>query len=142
VTDLDYAANRYYASFWARFTSPDPSWASVDLRTPQSWNRYTYALGDPIAGNDPSGLDDDDYGNEDGCPDGGVCFSGGGGGGGGGGGADGGGDGTSVTSTFQSSCEDGYAPDGSGGCDPSIWGSNGGAGQQILARRSRASVAF
>jgi len=81
LTNLDYAMNRYYSSTWGRFMTPDPSYASMDLRIPQSWNRYMYALGDPIAGSDPTGLDDVD--DNDGCPDGAICFSGGGGGGGG-----------------------------------------------------------
>jgi RHS repeat-associated protein len=68
LTGLDYAMNRYYASFWARFMTPDPSNASMDVRTPLSLNRYMYTLGDPVAGSDPSGLiecagDDGDVGN-------------------------------------------------------------------------------
>jgi RHS repeat-associated protein len=81
LTGLDYAMNRYYSSAWGRFMTPDPTWRSASLSNPQSWNRYMYALGDPIAGSDPTGLDDVD--DNDGCPDGAICFSGGGGGGGG-----------------------------------------------------------
>ena len=44
-------------SVWGRFTSPDPSWASVNAANPQSWNRYSYMVNDPINGYDPSGLD-------------------------------------------------------------------------------------
>jgi len=57
LTGLDYAMNRYYSSSWGRFVTPDPSPSSIDLRTPQSWNRYAYAVEDPVNGNDPSGLD-------------------------------------------------------------------------------------
>jgi len=30
----------------------------VRPNSPSSWNRYAYALGDPINGNDPQGLED------------------------------------------------------------------------------------
>jgi RHS repeat-associated protein len=56
ATGLDYAVNRYYASIIGRFLSTDPSWASVALGDPQTWNRYVYALNDPVNGNDPDGL--------------------------------------------------------------------------------------
>ena len=60
VTGLDYANQRYYSSNLGRFTSPDPSQASNQAallpQNPQSWNRYTYALGDPINSFDPKGL--------------------------------------------------------------------------------------
>jgi RHS repeat-associated protein len=56
VTGLNYAMNRYYSSQWGRFLSPDPSGASITPGNPQSWNRYTYAGGDPANGTDPSGL--------------------------------------------------------------------------------------
>jgi RHS repeat-associated protein len=56
LTGLDYAMNRYYSSQWGRFLSPDPYSASASPGTPQSWNRYSYVVGDPLNGNDPSGL--------------------------------------------------------------------------------------
>ena len=56
VTGLDYAMNRYYASTWGRFTSPDPSGNSIDPASPQSWNRYPYVGGDPVNSNDGTGL--------------------------------------------------------------------------------------
>ncbi len=97
LTGLDYATNRYYASFWGRFVTPDPSPSSIDLRIPQSWNWYMYTLGDPVAGNDPTGLDDAAGGGDEyGCPDGVSCFLGGSGGGAG----DGTG-GASVTTSFS-----------------------------------------
>ena len=40
VTGLDYAMNRYYASQWGRFLSPDPYIKSVELGDPGTWNRY------------------------------------------------------------------------------------------------------
>ena len=56
-TGLDYADQRFYASTYGRFNTPDPSGGSVNPGNPQSWNRYSYTLGDPINGTDPSGLD-------------------------------------------------------------------------------------
>lgn len=64
VSGLDYAMNRYCFSPWGRFITPDPSDNNIELRSPQSWNRYMYTLGDPIAGSDPTGLDDGDNDNE------------------------------------------------------------------------------
>jgi len=57
LTGLDYAMNRYYSSQWGRFLSPDRYHGSTNLRNPQSWNWYSYVVGDPINGNDPFGLD-------------------------------------------------------------------------------------
>jgi RHS repeat-associated protein len=56
VTGLDYAVNRYYASQWGRFLSPDSYAGSVSAGNPQSWNRYAYVGGDPTHSVDPSGL--------------------------------------------------------------------------------------
>jgi RHS repeat-associated protein len=56
VTGLDYAVNRYYASIWGRFTSPDPKRRSMRLADPGSLNRYAYALDDPVNKNDRTGL--------------------------------------------------------------------------------------
>ncbi len=36
--------------------SPDPFAGRVNLRNPQSWNRYSYAGNDPVNANDASGL--------------------------------------------------------------------------------------
>jgi RHS repeat-associated protein len=56
ATGFDYATNRYYASQWGRFLSPDPSGASMSPGNPQSWNRYVYVSGDPVNHADPTGL--------------------------------------------------------------------------------------
>lgn len=53
---LDYARARYYASGGGRFTSPDPFMGSARLGSPQSWNRYSYVLNNPLAYTDPLGL--------------------------------------------------------------------------------------
>ncbi len=56
ATGLDYANNRYYSNAYGRFMTPDPSRKSADRRNPQSWNRYSYVLNDPVNANDPTGL--------------------------------------------------------------------------------------
>jgi RHS repeat-associated protein len=43
---LDYFGARYYGSALGRFTSPDT--APPDLSNPQSWNRYSYSLNNPL----------------------------------------------------------------------------------------------
>jgi RHS repeat-associated protein len=56
----DYADQRYYNATYGRFWTADPYEAnnggSADLKNPQSWNRYAYAIGDPINFTDPHGL--------------------------------------------------------------------------------------
>jgi RHS repeat-associated protein len=52
--DLDYMHARYFSAHLGRFQSvdpigPAPSW-------PQSWNRYSYVLGNPVKYYDPEGL--------------------------------------------------------------------------------------
>jgi len=49
--------NRYYSSAIGRFLSPDPYRASGGPASPQSWNRYTYVLNDPVNHRDPAGLE-------------------------------------------------------------------------------------
>jgi RHS repeat-associated protein len=69
-TGLDYADQRYYASTYGRFNTPDPYMAAAkganDPTTPGSWNRYAYVQGDPINGHDSRGLyideEEDDVG--------------------------------------------------------------------------------
>lgn len=57
ASGLDYADQRYFANNFGRFMSPDPYWGSASASAPLSWNRYSYVFGDPINGNDPTGLD-------------------------------------------------------------------------------------
>jgi len=56
-TGLDYFGARYFASTQGRFTSPDPLMASAYVKNPQSWNRYSYALNNPLKYLDPDGMD-------------------------------------------------------------------------------------
>jgi RHS repeat-associated protein len=55
-TQLDYAQARYYSPAIARFTSFDPLLSSAKPAEPQSWNRYTYTVNNPLVYTDPSGL--------------------------------------------------------------------------------------
>lgn len=45
---------RYYTPWAATFLSPDPA-DSTDPARPQSWNKYAYALGQPLRFIDPNG---------------------------------------------------------------------------------------
>ncbi len=56
TTGLDYADQRYFASQYGRFMTPDPYRGSAATMTPQTWNRYVYTDSDPVNGTDPSGL--------------------------------------------------------------------------------------
>ncbi len=55
TTALDYAVNRYYGRTIGRFLTPDPYQASGGPADPQSWNRYSYVIGDPVNYIDPRG---------------------------------------------------------------------------------------
>jgi RHS repeat-associated protein len=46
---------RYYDPLMGRFVSVDPTWVSADLGKPQTWNRYSYVLNNPISNIDPDG---------------------------------------------------------------------------------------
>ncbi len=52
---LDYAEARSYQVRTGRFNAPDPVYAA--LLQPQAWNRYSYAVGDPLGFTDTSGLE-------------------------------------------------------------------------------------
>jgi RHS repeat-associated protein len=53
---LDDFGARYYSSAMGRFMLPDPLLASATLENPQSWNRYSYALNNPLRFTDAEGL--------------------------------------------------------------------------------------
>ena len=55
-TRLDYFGARYFSGPEGRFLSPDPLLASGTIYNPQSWNRYIYALDNPLKYIDPTGL--------------------------------------------------------------------------------------
>jgi RHS repeat-associated protein len=56
TTGLDHTDWREYDNFAGRFTSPDPYGGSGTTDNPQSFNRYTYTMNDPVNGVDPTGL--------------------------------------------------------------------------------------
>jgi RHS repeat-associated protein len=58
-TGLDYFGARYYGSLPGRFISVDPLMASGRVSMPQTWNRYSYVLNNPLNLIDPTGLEDD-----------------------------------------------------------------------------------
>jgi len=53
---LEFAQARYYNTAHGRFTSTDPLTASANVKDPQTFNRYTYALNSPYKFTDPLGL--------------------------------------------------------------------------------------
>ncbi len=57
---LDYFGARYDASSLGRFMTPDPLMASAHASNPQTWNRYSYALNNPLRYVDPTGLENCD----------------------------------------------------------------------------------
>jgi RHS repeat-associated protein len=66
-TGLDYFGARYFSGAQGRMTSPDPFMIMTQaenreqldayLSNPQTWNRYAYALNNPLRYVDPTGLD-------------------------------------------------------------------------------------
>lgn len=61
-TGLDHARFRQFSSTSGRWMSPDPYNGSMDLRYPQTLNRYAYVGNIPLGYTDPSGLDGDPIG--------------------------------------------------------------------------------
>jgi RHS repeat-associated protein len=55
--DSEHAQFRNYASGQGRWLAPDPYLGSYDFTNPQSFNRYAYALNNPLSLLDPSGMD-------------------------------------------------------------------------------------
>jgi RHS repeat-associated protein len=55
-TGLDFFGARYYGSTQGRFTSADPLLSSGSIYDPQTWNRYSYTLNNPLKYIDPLGL--------------------------------------------------------------------------------------
>ncbi len=55
-TDLDFAQARMYGFSHGRFTIPDPLLSSGRVEHPQTWNRYSYVLNNPLYYTDPYGL--------------------------------------------------------------------------------------
>jgi RHS repeat-associated protein len=69
-TDTDHAEFRQYSNTQGRFMSPDPYDGSYSTN-PQSFNRYVYALNNPVSYVDPSGQAPCTWSTEDGltCPE-------------------------------------------------------------------------
>jgi RHS repeat-associated protein len=55
-TGLDYFGERFYGSTMGRFTTADPMMSSATTSNPQSLNRYTFVLNNPLRYVDPDGL--------------------------------------------------------------------------------------
>jgi RHS repeat-associated protein len=55
-TETDHAQFRQYSSAQGHWMSPDPYMGSYDFGNPQSFNRYVYALNNPLSIIDPEGL--------------------------------------------------------------------------------------
>ena len=56
-TGFEYANQRWYVAGYGRFLSADHYNGSINTSSPQSFNRFSYVLGDPTNRFDPSGLD-------------------------------------------------------------------------------------
>ncbi len=55
-TGLDFFEARYFSSAQGRFTSVDPLLASGTIYHPQTWNRYSFTLNNPLKYIDPTGM--------------------------------------------------------------------------------------
>ena len=56
-TRLDYFGARYLSAAQGRFIAADPLMASAKASLPQTWNRYAYALNNPLRFVDPDGME-------------------------------------------------------------------------------------
>lgn len=54
-SDTDHALFRQYGNMQGRWMSPDPYMGSYDFTNPQSLNRYSYVLNNPLTLTDPTG---------------------------------------------------------------------------------------
>jgi RHS repeat-associated protein len=59
IDDLDYMHARHCSPLTGRFLGTD--FVQGNSKLPQSWNRYAYALGNPVRLVDPKGLEPLDY---------------------------------------------------------------------------------
>jgi RHS repeat-associated protein len=84
-TDTDHAQFRQYSPAQGRWLSPDPYGGSYDPTNPQSLNRFSYVLNNPLTFTDPLGLESavggSGCGNDPNCSEPGASGSGSGGGG-------------------------------------------------------------
>ena len=64
---LDNFGARYNASTMGRFMTPDPLLNSGRPSSPQTWNRYSYALNNPLKIKDPTGLYNVNCGDDKSC---------------------------------------------------------------------------
>jgi RHS repeat-associated protein len=64
----DHAQYRQYSDLAGSWLSPDPYSGSYDFTNPQSLNRYSYVMNNPLTFNDPTGLDDCSQPSYDGNP--------------------------------------------------------------------------
>src|SRR5207249_10958271 len=55
-TGLNFAQARYQSPVQGRFTSVDPLGRSANVLNPQSFNRYSYVLNNPVNATDPTGM--------------------------------------------------------------------------------------
>jgi RHS repeat-associated protein len=56
LVGLDFFGARYFSGAQGRFTSTDPLLNSGHPANPQTWNRYSYALNNPLRYTDPTGM--------------------------------------------------------------------------------------
>jgi RHS repeat-associated protein len=59
-SSLDYFGARYYSNALGRFASPDALLTTLRQEDPQTLNRYSYTLDNPLRYNDPTGLYEED----------------------------------------------------------------------------------